>query len=95
LIAENGYFLEEREEDIGKEHGRHALIDKHVKKALKLFALSAHQNHKPSMYMLSLIHIEGHEHYSSCSLGSSLLSEVIQLKNSQFYSQQVDKFFDG
>lgn len=45
--------------------------------------------------MLALVHMEGHEHYSSCSLSSNLFSQVLQRKNQVFYSQQVDKFFDG
>ena len=104
LLVENGYRLHEDiekqiksevEQHYDNHQGKHAQIEYNKKRALNLFALSAHQHHLPSLYILSLIHMEGHEHYSSCSLSSSLLSQVLARKNSQFYSKQVDRFFDG
>ena len=60
-----------------------------------MFDLAARQGHIGAMYALSVIHLEGHEHYHNCRLSIELMQAVIRkgflgeisMEAKQFYSQ--------
>jgi len=53
-------------------------IQPDLNRALKLLDLAARQGHVGAMYALSVVHLEGHEHYHSCTLSLELMFGVIR-----------------
>lgn len=59
------------------------------KLALEYMTLAAHQGHVGAMYAMAVIHVEGYEHYHSCTLSEKLFRAVLEKGNSSKVVQKA------